>query len=87
MKILRDLLMPVSLLAVSFGMNAINPYLPLWEYIPDGNHTYGRIRIIRGSTGCISTDRMIRRYRRIADVIRWCGLHRWIISMTGGLMA
>lgn len=34
MKILRDLLMPVSLLAVSFGMNAINPYLPLWEYIP-----------------------------------------------------
>lgn len=36
MKILRDLLMPVSLLAVSFGMNAINPYLPLWEYIPDG---------------------------------------------------
>ena len=36
MKILRDLLMPVSLLAVFFGVNAINPYLPLWEYIPDG---------------------------------------------------
>jgi hypothetical protein len=32
----RTLLASIALVAVSLGANAANPFLPLWEYIPDG---------------------------------------------------
>ena len=75
-------------MAVSFGMNAINPYLPLWEYIPDGEpyvwedpDNPGKYRVyIYGSH-----DTEVSAYCGRNQVV-WSAL-RWIISMTGGLMA
>ena len=32
----RTLVVSMALVAVSLGANAANPFLPLWEYIPDG---------------------------------------------------
>ena len=68
----RKILMIFScLIGLSFTLSAQNPYLPLWEFIPDGEPYVfedpdcpGKYRVyIYGSSGCI------------ADVTKWCGRH------------
>ena len=70
----RKILMILScLISLSFTLSAQNPYLPLWEFIPDGEPYVfedpdcpGKYRVyIYGSisSGCI------------ADVTKWCGRH------------
>lgn len=72
----RKILMILScLISLSFTLSAQNPYLPLWEFIPDGEPyvfedpdcpgKYRAIFMVRTtiSSGCI------------ADVTKWCGRH------------
>ena len=73
----RKILMILScLISLSFTLSAQNPYLPLWEFIPDGEPYVfedpdcpGKYRVyIYGSHDNLSSG-------CIADVTKWCGRH------------
>ena len=65
----RKILMIFScLIGLSFTLSAQNPYLPLWEFIPDGEPYVA-------STVFIFMVRTIISSGCIADVTRWCGRH------------
>ena len=46
-----------------------NPYLPLWEHLPDGEPRVLKIPIIRENTALISSVRMMSALRAIAGLI------------------
>ena len=72
----RKILMIFScLIGLSFTLSAQNPYLPLWEFIPDGEPYVLRILTVPASTVFIFMVRTIISSGCIADVTRWCGRH------------
>ena len=67
----RKILMILScLISLSFTLSAQNPYLPLWEFIPDGEPY-----VFEASTVSIFMVRTTISSGCIADVTKWCGQH------------
>ena len=73
----RKILMILScLISLSFTLSAQNPYLPLWEFIPDGEpYVCLRILTVPASTVSIFMVRTTISSGCIADVTKWCGRH------------
>lgn len=72
----RKILMIFScLIGLSFTLSAQNPYLPLWEFIPDGEPYVFEDPDCPASTVSIFMARTIISSGCIADVTKWCGRH------------